>query len=163
MTSICVTVVVTALGLMIAVLGLATGAATFGLAPVVAGQVTLLTVGDLLVAWAASTLLALLPLAGVVVLAWCLSAMLRSAQAALTVALAACCVLWVAGLLPAIGGWVFLGTYDWPFAVALSRSEGLKTEAFTDGLLPHLGVNLLWIAGLVGLALTRFLRRDLTR
>ena len=61
-----------------------------------------------------------------------------------------------------VGAYLFPSTFAWPFDVALSRSEGLKTLSFAPRVWHHCAVNLAWIAGLLGLGVLRFERRDLT-
>jgi ABC-type transport system involved in multi-copper enzyme maturation permease subunit len=142
-------------------LGLALGALTFGLHAVTADSIVLHTAGALLGSGLLGALLTLLPLASVVALGICASCLTRTAHAALTLALIVACVLWAATLLPVAERVVFPATLGRPLAVALSRAEGLKTESFRDGLLQHLLVNALWTAGLLGLGVARFRRRDL--
>jgi ABC-type transport system involved in multi-copper enzyme maturation permease subunit len=142
-------------------LSLALGALSYGLAPVDAGAVTLQTRMGLLGAGVAATGLTLLPLLALLALGVCVSCFARSAQGALTLTLLIGLLLWGGSLAPTVGGFLFPATFHWPFDVALSKAEGLKTLAFSDRLLSHCVVNVVWIVSLLAIGVARFGRRDL--
>jgi ABC-type transport system involved in multi-copper enzyme maturation permease subunit len=150
-----------ALSVAVLLLSLLLGALTYGLSPVEVGAITLQTRGALLAAGFAATALTLLPMFALLALGVCVSCLTRSAQGAVTLTLVAALVLWGASLVPGIGEFVFPATLNWPFDVALSKAEGLKTLAFVDRVSSHCAVNVLWIVLLLGLGTARFRRRDL--
>ncbi len=142
-------------------LSLALGALSYGLTPVEAGAITLQTRMGLLGAGVAATGLTLLPLLALLALGVCVSCFTRSGQGALTLTLLLGLLLWGGSLAPAFGGFLFPATFNWPFDVALSKAEGLKTLAFSDRLLSHCVVNVAWVISLLALGVARFRRRDL--
>lgn len=155
-------IVAVLLAMIVLILSLGLGYWAYGLAPVRAGQILLHSTGSLLASGLWATLLSLLPLGAGLALGVCVSCMVRSTQAALSMTLVAAALLWALSLAPGVGAYLFPSTFAWPFDVALSRSEGLKTLSFAPRIWHHCAVNLAWIVALLGLGVLRFERRDLT-
>lgn len=149
---------VLAIGIFALALGVATWA--FGLHGVEAAGLTLHSGADLLISGLIATGLTLLPLGAALTLGLFISTFARSAQTGMILALGTATVLWLVGQIPGADPYIFSSTFNWPFQVALSHSEGLQTLTFTGDLLRHCILNLLWIGGLLVLTRWVFQKKD---
>ena len=147
--------------LVILALALTVGAASYGLGPIHIGKVLAFSTGELMGAGLLAGVLALLPLASALSLGICFSSLMNSTAGAQSMALIVGTVLLAASLLPESHLYLFPSTAGWPFAVAINKAGGMKDMAFGGRVLSHVGVNLVWIVGLLAVATLRFEKRDL--